>query len=131
MADATLQHGKMVVYKDIGAKFLDERGYFLKDAFRPDNLHPLAKGYDIWGAAVCLQLQPGVDAVLADSVRERKHHQFDHHDGVPAVEFADHGDGSVRSPAARQGLDAELAAGHHGFRDSIHRVARDGVEQTD
>ncbi len=22
------------------------------DAFRPDNLHPLAKGYDIWGAAV-------------------------------------------------------------------------------
>jgi len=41
-----------VFYLDIGAKFLDERGYFLPDAFRPDNLHPAAKGYDIWGAAV-------------------------------------------------------------------------------
>jgi lysophospholipase L1-like esterase len=41
-----------VFYMDIGPKFLDERGYFLPDAFRPDNLHPAAKGYDIWGAAV-------------------------------------------------------------------------------
>ena len=37
---------------DIGAKFLDEKGNFLPDAFRTDNLHPQAKGYDIWGAAV-------------------------------------------------------------------------------
>jgi len=37
---------------DIGARFLDERGYFLADTFRPDNLHPLVNGYDIWGAAV-------------------------------------------------------------------------------
>lgn len=41
-----------VFYMDIGAKFLDEKGNFLPDAFRPDNLHPAAKGYDIWGAAV-------------------------------------------------------------------------------
>ena len=41
-----------VFYMDIGAKFLDEKGYFLPDAFRADNLHPQAKGYDIWGAAV-------------------------------------------------------------------------------
>ena len=41
-----------IFYMDIGAGFLDERGYFLADAFRPDNLHPQAKGYDIWGAAV-------------------------------------------------------------------------------
>jgi lysophospholipase L1-like esterase len=41
-----------VFYLDIGAKFLDEKGVFLPDSFRPDNLHPLAKGYDIWGAAV-------------------------------------------------------------------------------
>ena len=41
-----------VFYLDIGAKFLDERGVFLPDSFRPDNLHPQAKGYDIWGAAV-------------------------------------------------------------------------------
>ncbi|HET9372345.1 MAG TPA: GDSL-type esterase/lipase family protein [Vicinamibacterales bacterium] len=41
-----------VFYMDIGARFLDERGYFLPDAFRPDNLHPQARGYDIWGDAV-------------------------------------------------------------------------------
>ncbi|MCU1329607.1 MAG: Lipolytic protein family [Bryobacterales bacterium] len=41
-----------VFFLDIGARFLDERGYFLPDTFRPDNLHPVAKGYDIWGAAV-------------------------------------------------------------------------------
>ena len=49
---ARLDDQRHVFYLDIGAKFLDERGYFVKDAFRPDNLHPLAKGYDIWGAAV-------------------------------------------------------------------------------
>ena len=49
---AKLDDQHHVFYLDIGAKFLDEKGYFLKEAFRPDNLHPLAKGYDIWGAAV-------------------------------------------------------------------------------
>ncbi len=47
-----LDDQRHVFYLDIGAKFLDGQGYFLPDAFRPDNLHPLAKGYDIWGAAV-------------------------------------------------------------------------------
>jgi lysophospholipase L1-like esterase len=47
-----LDDQRHVFYLDIGPKFLDERGYFLPDAFRPDNLHPAAKGYDIWGAAV-------------------------------------------------------------------------------
>jgi lysophospholipase L1-like esterase len=41
-----------VFYMDIGPQFLDANGNFLPDAFRPDNLHPAAKGYDIWGAAV-------------------------------------------------------------------------------
>jgi lysophospholipase L1-like esterase len=41
-----------VFYMDIGSKFLDERGFFLPDSFRADNLHPQAKGYDIWGTAV-------------------------------------------------------------------------------
>ena len=41
-----------VFYMDIGARFLDEKGVFLPDSFRADNLHPQAKGYDIWGAAV-------------------------------------------------------------------------------
>ncbi len=49
---AKLDDQRHVFYMDIGAKFLDDRGYFLPDSFRPDNLHPLAKGYDIWGAAV-------------------------------------------------------------------------------
>ena len=47
-----LDDQKYVFYMDIGAKFLDENGVFLPDAFRSDNLHPQAKGYDIWGAAV-------------------------------------------------------------------------------
>jgi lysophospholipase L1-like esterase len=29
---------------------------FLPDSFRPDNLHPQAKGYDIWGEAVSAKL---------------------------------------------------------------------------
>ena len=41
-----------VFYMDIGAKFLDEKGVFLPNTFRPDNLHPIAKGYEIWGEAV-------------------------------------------------------------------------------
>jgi len=41
-----------VFYLDIGSKFLDEKGVFLPGSFRPDNLHPAAKGYDIWGEAV-------------------------------------------------------------------------------
>jgi lysophospholipase L1-like esterase len=49
---AKLDDQRHVFYLDIGAKFLDDRGYFLPESFRPDNLHPLAKGYDIWGAAV-------------------------------------------------------------------------------
>lgn len=47
-----LDDRRHVFYMDIGAKFVDEKGYFLPDAFRADNLHPQAKGYDIWGAAV-------------------------------------------------------------------------------
>jgi lysophospholipase L1-like esterase len=47
-----LDDQRHVFYMDIGAKFLDEKGAFLPDAFQADNLHPQAKGYDIWGAAV-------------------------------------------------------------------------------
>jgi lysophospholipase L1-like esterase len=51
-----LDDQKHVFYLDIGAKFLDEKGVFLPDAFRSDNLHPQAKGYDIWGQAVQAKL---------------------------------------------------------------------------
>ena len=51
-----LNDDRHVFYLDIGAKFLDDTGAFLPNAFRPDNLHPLAKGYDIWGEAVQAKL---------------------------------------------------------------------------
>jgi lysophospholipase L1-like esterase len=47
-----LDDHQYVFYLDIGSKFLDEKGVFLADSFRADNLHPQAKGYDIWGDAV-------------------------------------------------------------------------------
>lgn len=47
-----LDDQRNVFFLDIGSKFLDEKGFFLADSFRGDNLHPQAKGYDIWGAAV-------------------------------------------------------------------------------
>jgi lysophospholipase L1-like esterase len=49
---ARLDDQRHVFFLDIGAKFLDAQGVFLPDTFRPDNLHPVAKGYDIWGDAV-------------------------------------------------------------------------------
>jgi lysophospholipase L1-like esterase len=49
---AKLHDDNHVFYMDIGTKFLDEKGVFLPNAFRVDNLHPQALGYDIWGAAV-------------------------------------------------------------------------------
>jgi lysophospholipase L1-like esterase len=51
-----LDDQKSVFYMDIGQKFLDAKGVFLPDSFRPDNLHPQAKGYDIWGEAVSAKL---------------------------------------------------------------------------
>ena len=53
---AKLDDGQHVFYLDIGRKFLDDNGVFLPDSFRPDNLHPQAKGYDIWGEAVSARL---------------------------------------------------------------------------
>ena len=53
------------------------------------------------------------------------------HDGLPAVKFADDGPGRVRGAARRSRVDAELVAGDDGLRDSLHRVARDGVDEAD
>ena len=53
---ARLNDDTHVFYMDIGAKFLDERGVFLPGTFRPDNLHPIAKGYEIWAEAVQAKL---------------------------------------------------------------------------
>ena len=51
-----LDDQKHVFYMDIGAAFLDDKGFFLPDVFRPDNLHPQAPGYEIWGNAVRAKL---------------------------------------------------------------------------
>ena len=53
---ARLDDQRHVFFMDIGAKFLDDYGYFLPNVFRPDNLHPQAPGYDIWGNAVKAKL---------------------------------------------------------------------------
>jgi lysophospholipase L1-like esterase len=53
---AKLDDQQHVFYMDIGRKFLDDKGVFLADSFRADNLHPQAKGYDIWGEAVSAKL---------------------------------------------------------------------------
>src|SRR6185295_11641178 len=53
---AKLDDQQHVFFLDIGAKFLDDKGVFLPDSFRADNLHPQAKGYDIWGEAVQAKL---------------------------------------------------------------------------
>ena len=53
---ARLDDQRQVFFMDIGDRFLDDRGFFLPDAFRPDNLHPQAKGYQIWGEAVAQKL---------------------------------------------------------------------------
>jgi beta-glucosidase len=52
-----LDDQRHVFYMDIGAKFLDDQGYFLPDSFRPDNLHPQARGYEIWGEAVKAKIE--------------------------------------------------------------------------
>jgi lysophospholipase L1-like esterase len=49
---ARLDDRRHVFYMDIGSRFLDEKGARLPDTFRPDNVHPQAGGYEIWGAAV-------------------------------------------------------------------------------
>ena len=53
---ARLDDQKNVFYLDIGQRFLDDKGVFLPDSFRADNLHPQAKGYEIWGEAVSAKL---------------------------------------------------------------------------
>ena len=51
-----LDDKKNVFYMDIGQKFLDDKSVFLPDSFRADNLHPQARGYEIWGEAVSAKL---------------------------------------------------------------------------
>jgi lysophospholipase L1-like esterase len=47
---AKLHDGKNVFFKNINDKFLNPQGQLI--GFRPDNLHPVAEGYEIWATAV-------------------------------------------------------------------------------
>ena len=48
---AKVADGKMVYFLNINDKFLDRDGKLSTDIF-PDLLHPNAKGYEIWSAAI-------------------------------------------------------------------------------
>ena len=56
---AKLDDGKMIRYLDIGDKFLVDGK--IPDDVMPDQLHPNAKGYEIWAKA----MQPTLEAMLA------------------------------------------------------------------
>ncbi|HZZ29077.1 MAG TPA: GDSL-type esterase/lipase family protein [Pirellulales bacterium] len=56
-----LADGKLIFYIDIGDKFLEADGT-LPDDIMPDHLHPNAKGYEIWAAAI----EPKVSEVLGE-----------------------------------------------------------------
>ncbi len=53
---AKLDNGSSIRYLDIGPKFLDAQGELPADVM-PDKLHPNAKGYEIWYAAMNPTLQ--------------------------------------------------------------------------
>ena len=57
-----LDDQKNVFYMDIGKKFLDDKGVFLPDSFRPDNLHPAGEGIRHLGRGGQRQAR-GVDEV--------------------------------------------------------------------
>src|SRR5262249_19688480 len=56
-----LADNKMIFYMDIGDKFLQPDGT-LPDDIMPDHLHPNAKGYEIWAAAI----EPKVSELLGE-----------------------------------------------------------------
>ncbi len=65
---AKLGDGKKVIYLDFGDKFLQPDGTLGADIM-PDGLHPSAKGYEIWAAAI----QPVLDQVLGDGTEHAAH----------------------------------------------------------
>lgn len=50
-AISKLDDGKKVKYLDLGGTFLDEDGVLPADVM-PDQLHPNAKGYEMWADAM-------------------------------------------------------------------------------
>ena len=58
---ALLKELKNVSYLDIGAKFLDEKGFLSRDMM-PDTTHPSEKGHEIWAKAI----EPELKRMLAD-----------------------------------------------------------------
>lgn len=59
---ARLGDGKKVIYLDFGDKFLEPDGTMIHDLM-PDNLHPSAKGYEVWADAI----RPTVEKYVAST----------------------------------------------------------------
>jgi lysophospholipase L1-like esterase len=57
---AKLDNKDTVRYLDLGSQFLEPDGKIPDDVF-PDQLHPSAKGYEIWAKA----MQPLLDEMMA------------------------------------------------------------------
>jgi lysophospholipase L1-like esterase len=58
---AKLDDGEHIIYRDIGAKFLDADGN-LPDELLYDHLHLTAKGYELWAEAI----EPDVAKLMAE-----------------------------------------------------------------
>ena len=58
-----------LVWLDMGEMFLDETGEIRPGLMMPDNLHPIAAGYEIWLAEMC----PVVDRLLAQGASSERH----------------------------------------------------------
>lgn len=59
--------GKKIIYKDIGKRFLDDKGV-LKKELMPDFLHPNEKGYAIWADAI----EKDVASLMGEAATEKK-----------------------------------------------------------
>ncbi|MYN06788.1 GDSL-type esterase/lipase family protein [Pseudoduganella aquatica] len=64
---ATLDDGKTIRFLDIGAVFLGQDGH-IPHTIMPDQLHPVAAGYQLWADA----MQPLLDSMMKDAKKDDK-----------------------------------------------------------
>src|SRR6266446_1522371 len=94
------------------------------------------------GTAGCLRAVPvwhlleqdrdvAVSGLRFPALRKTEHRQRNGDDGLPAVQFTDHGPRGSGGESGRQTVDAQLAAGDHVFRRCIHGAARHGMDSLD
>ena len=92
MADVAVQHGAVEIYEpSLFGTYSKKIGMWL---------FLLSDTLDLRRSAVCLQLRTHFHAGLAHAVWQGEHLQRDHHDGLPALQFADHGAGGAGGDGA-------------------------------